>query len=174
MPPVAIIKNFDIFKDALPGLCPCSVSFKINDFCFECVEERFHHSVIITIALSAHALWCWSRILRKACAAYWLPRSEWNTTPGSGLRLPKACWNAWSTRFWVSLSSMDHPIIWRLYKSRTAERYSQPSRVRIYVISESQTLLGRSVLNRRLIRFSATGSLWSLWVVTRNLRFVLA
>jgi len=56
MPPDAIIKDFDIFKDSLPGLGPGSVLFKINDLCFEGMKERFHDGIVVAIARTAHTL----------------------------------------------------------------------------------------------------------------------
>jgi|APCry1669188970_1035186.scaffolds.fasta_scaffold335236_1 hypothetical protein len=56
MPPDAIVKDFNILEDTLPGFCPGPVCFKINGFRFERMKERFHYSVIIAIARGAHAL----------------------------------------------------------------------------------------------------------------------
>src|SRR5664279_5086440 len=58
------------------------------------------------------------------------------------------------------------------YASRTAARYSQPSRVGMYVMSLSQRSLGCSDLKSRLMRF---GDAWVLResVVTRNRRIAL-
>ena len=56
MPPDSIVKDFNIFKDTLPGLRSGSVSFKIDNLCFEGMKERFHDGIVVAIARAAHAL----------------------------------------------------------------------------------------------------------------------
>ena len=56
MPPDTIIKDFDILEDALSGLSPGSVSFKIYNLGLECMKERLHYGIIIAISGRTHAL----------------------------------------------------------------------------------------------------------------------
>ena len=72
-------------------------------------------------------------------------------------------------------SAIDQPTTRREYRSSTAARYSQPSRVGMYVMSATQASLAAEGSNCRSRRFSATGRSWlESVVVQRNFRAVLA
>ena len=60
---------------------------------------------------------------------YWLPRSEWKIKPGAGWRLNRAMRSASVTRLACMCGCMLQPTTWRLNRSITAARYSQPSSV---------------------------------------------
>ena len=55
MTALAVIKHFDILKDAGFGLLYGLVVFEIYQFGFQGVEKGLGDSVVITIALTAHA-----------------------------------------------------------------------------------------------------------------------
>ncbi len=54
---------------------------------------------------------------------------------------------------------IDQPTTSRLNRSSTTARYSQPSSVQMYVMSEVNTRFGAVGVKLRASRFSATGSL---------------
>ena len=68
---------------------------------------------------------------------------------------------------------MAQPTIAREYTSRTAARYSQPSRVGMYVTSLSQQALGRSALKHRLTKLGKISLVLRESVVTRKRRIAL-
>ena len=71
-------------------------------------------------------------------------------------------------------SAMDQPTTRREYRSSTAARYSQPSRVGMYVMSATHDSFGDAGSNCRSRRFSATGRSCLESVVQRNFLAVLA
>jgi len=56
MPSLPIIKHFNIFKNILFSILPCQIIILIDQFCFQRMKERLCVSIIITVALTAHAL----------------------------------------------------------------------------------------------------------------------
>jgi len=71
-------------------------------------------------------------------------------------------------------SNIDQPTIRRECRSSTADRYSQPSRVGMEVMSAAQARSAAPGSNRRFKTFSATGRSWFESVVRRNLLLALA
>lgn len=65
----------------------------------------------------------------KSSLQYWLPRSLWKITPGSGLRRNQAMRRASMTNSRFMCGFIDQPTTWRLNRSMTTARYSQPSSV---------------------------------------------
>src|SRR3989338_716862 len=56
MPPTTIIEHFNIFENALPGLCPCFITVVIHMLCLERMEKALSNRIVVTITLPAHAL----------------------------------------------------------------------------------------------------------------------
>ena len=50
-----VIKYLNVFKDTPPGLPPALILLKIYEFRFQCMKERFHNGIVITVASRAHA-----------------------------------------------------------------------------------------------------------------------
>ena len=87
-----------------------------------------------------------------------MPRSAWKMTcAGSFPRMVSAIDSADSTRLVRMWSSTAHPRTRREQPSRTAQRYSQPSPVAKYVMSEVQTSLSSPRSNRRSTRYAVVG-----------------
>jgi hypothetical protein len=72
-----------------------------------------------------------ARTSRKSSLAYWLPLSLWKISPAClpGWRLNQAMRSASTTMSRVMSSRSDHPTTWRLNRSITTARNSQPSSV---------------------------------------------
>lgn len=55
MPPLTVIKNFNVLKDITFCLCPCLILNLIDPLPFEGGKETFRHRVIVAIAWPTHA-----------------------------------------------------------------------------------------------------------------------
>ncbi len=89
-------------------------------------------------------------------------RTDWGiaiSNPIQAIRKPR-----------VNNARIPQPTMAREYKSITAARYSQPSRVGMYVMSLSQQALGRLTLKRRRRRLGETAFVLPELVVTLNFR----
>src|SRR6266704_3762719 len=89
--------------------------------------------------------------------AYWLPRSLWKIGPAFllGLRRNQAISSASMTRLLCISDCIDQPTTWRLNRSITTARNSQPSLVWIYVMSPAHTWLGADTVKLRFKRLGA-------------------
>jgi hypothetical protein len=54
VPPLSVVKDFDVLPDFANCFVPCSVVPMVNEFSFESAEETLHRSVIPAVALAAH------------------------------------------------------------------------------------------------------------------------
>jgi hypothetical protein len=100
---------------------------------------------------------CCASSFWQASAAYCTPRSEWCIRPAAGARRSIAICSAATTSAAEARSLIDQPTMRREKMSIVAARYSQPSSVARYVMSETQTAFGLVVVKHRFSRFSATG-----------------
>jgi len=55
MPPLAIIKNFNVVEHVGSGFCSCVIVTPMNPLPFQRGEETFGHGIIIAISCPAHA-----------------------------------------------------------------------------------------------------------------------
>jgi len=55
MQPDAIVKHLNVFKYRQAGIRSALETGTINQLSFQCSEKRFDTSVVVTVALSAHA-----------------------------------------------------------------------------------------------------------------------
>ena len=95
-------------------------------------------------------------------------------TPASGARLNHAMRSASVTRELCTCGCMRQPTTWRLNRSSTTARYSQPSSVAMYVLSHVHTWLGALAVKSRCSRLGAMDRLCLLSVVTTNFLLPLA
>ena len=56
MLPFPVVKDLNIFKQAVSGLFSSSVVFSINQFGFQGFEKGLCNTVVITVAFAAHTL----------------------------------------------------------------------------------------------------------------------
>ncbi|CAG9183481.1 hypothetical protein LMG23994_05141 [Cupriavidus pinatubonensis] len=87
--------------------------------------------------------------------------------PGAGLRRNQAIVSASVTISALMRGLIDQPTTSRLNRSRTTARYSHPSSVQMYVMSDVKTWFGAVGAKLRSSRFGATGNLCFESVVTR-------
>lgn len=80
---------------------------------------------------------------------YCTPRSECSNKPGEGLRLEMARCSAKQTRLALIFALVAHPTTMRLKRSTTTAKYSQPSSVQMYVMSDTHLVFGTSTVNLR-------------------------
>lgn len=78
---------------------------------------------------------------------YWLPLSLWMIKGNSVLRFAFALFIVSITQDVSNVLESVHAMIFLEYRSIMLVRYTKPSIVQIYVISEHQTAFGRSGLN---------------------------
>ncbi len=100
--------------------------------------------------------------------------SECASNPSPGQHRSTARARAATTSRLSRWSAIDQPTTRRAYRSSTAARYSQPSRVGMEVLSATHAAFGDSGANCRPSRLSATGRSWLESVVQRNFRAILA
>ncbi len=50
-----IVIRFDVLKDSVFGNASGRVTFTVNEFDFQRVEETFHRSIVVTVGSAAHA-----------------------------------------------------------------------------------------------------------------------
>ena len=51
----AVVKSFNVIKNALPSLCAALVMVVEYKFPFQCAEETFRRGIVPTVTRSAHA-----------------------------------------------------------------------------------------------------------------------
>ena len=73
--------------------------------------------------------WCVAISSRKPSQQYWMPRSEWISSPGGGRRRYTARDRAVRTVSCRRLVQTHHPTIRREYRSTKTARYSHPARL---------------------------------------------
>lgn len=56
MQPGSIIKGFHILDDAVFGIFPSVIGFKINKLSLQGMEKRFNHGSVIAVSCAAHTL----------------------------------------------------------------------------------------------------------------------
>ena len=56
MLPFPVVKDLNIFKQAVSGRFSSSVVFRIHQFCFQGFEKGFCDGVVIAVAFAAHTL----------------------------------------------------------------------------------------------------------------------
>ncbi len=83
----------------------------------------------------------------KGFDTYWLPLSLWMIKGNSVLRFAFALFIVSITQDVSNVLKSVHAMIFLEYRSIMLVRYTKPSIVQIYVISEHQTAFGRSGLN---------------------------
>src|SRR2546427_7345221 len=79
-------------------------------------------------------------------------------SPGPGWRWARAIVNASTASSRVIRLRSAQPTTRREKRSRMTTRYSQPSRVQRYVMSDTQAVFGAATVNCRSSTFAATGS----------------
>jgi hypothetical protein len=97
-------------------------------------------------------------LLPNSTEVYWLPLSEWCTSPGAGRRLWIAMLSASSTSSVLRWLAIDQPTTRREKASKTKARYSHPSQLLAYVMSATQRRSGVSGTKLRLTRSGAAGT----------------
>jgi hypothetical protein len=55
MSSLSVVKDLDVFEDALFGMPPSFIPFKVNMLGLECMKKRFRDRIIIAISTPAHA-----------------------------------------------------------------------------------------------------------------------
>ena len=50
----AIVEDFDVLEEVLPGLCPSRVAHVMNAFVLQAVEEALGRGIVPAVALAAH------------------------------------------------------------------------------------------------------------------------
>ncbi len=55
MPPLPVIKNFDVLKDTGSSPVPSRVPFPIDEFDFQSVKKALSHSIVIAVGFASHA-----------------------------------------------------------------------------------------------------------------------
>src|SRR5208337_3257801 len=94
--------------------------------------------------------------------------------PLTGFLCPRAIKRASITSCFSILSFIDQPIIFLENRSRITAKYSQPSRVQIYVISATQDMFADATSKARFKQLSYTGKWWLESVVALNFLLCLA
>jgi hypothetical protein len=107
--------------------CPCSRSTfsDPNSVSLQALSQQLPRRLIE--AVMPYAL----STSRKSLLAYWMPRSLWKITPACllGWRLNHAMRSASMTMSRAHVPRSDQPTTWRLNRSITTARNSQPSSV---------------------------------------------
>src|SRR5580700_11266340 len=150
-----IVPPLDVAEDRHPGLGLRCEPAACQQLTFQCGEEALAHGVVVGVTDRSHG---WTHAGFPAAAAERqrciLPWSLWWMTL-LGLRWPIAISNAASTSSVRRCLSIAQPTIRRLNASSTTARYRKPAAVGTYVMSATQSWLGRSAVKFRSTRSGA-------------------
>lgn len=158
--PPTIVPPLDVLEGGQPGSRPCRKISMVDQLTFERFKKAFSHCIVPAIAFSAHTLY-------HRQALQLMPEFSAGVLH-STIRMEEH-----SVAYFPILSAIRHaatlvsvalrlslkaqPTTFRSAKSRTAVKYSQPSPVGTYVISETHFWPGLSAVNSLFSKFSATG-----------------
>lgn len=159
MSSLVIVIHFDILENRLQCILRAHKAFSVDPFGFKNTEKRLSHRIIPTIAFSAHTLnkMMFFKKLPKIIASILdtaiRVKHQAGRRSATPYRSMKGCKHHLCTQRTTQRPSDHH----RENRSRITVRYSQPCCVRMYVISDTHTLFGASVVKLRRRRLGTSG-----------------
>src|SRR5437867_1901979 len=119
--------------DFVHGITPCLEASSVQPSDLQRSPQALGDRVVPAVTLAAHRAAHavdLQRVLELMAAVLgWLPRSLWKIRPDAGCRRNQAMRSASLTSSVLMCGFIDQPTTWRLNRSITTARYSQPSSV---------------------------------------------